>query len=81
MLFKRSDCVFRYHIHIALGLGFPVTVNDKDSFLFNIQFTHCAHLCERALLWDVCKQRKRPRNEEMWCILVNYTKNVHLVRG
>ena len=44
MLFKRSDCVFRYHIHIALGLGFPVTVNDKDSFLFNIQFTHCAHL-------------------------------------
>lgn len=76
MLFKESDCVFRYHIHIALGLGFPVTMNDKDSFLFNIQFTHCAHLCERAPLWDICKQGKRPRND----VLANYSKKVHLVR-
>lgn len=49
MLFKESDCVFRYHVLIALGLGFSVTMNDKDSVLFNIQFTHCAHLCERHL--------------------------------
>lgn len=65
MLFKGSDCVFRYHIHIALALGFPVTVKDKDSFLFNVQFTHCVDICERAPLWDIHKQGKRPRNERM----------------
>lgn len=65
MLFKGSDCVFRYHIHIALGLGFPVTLNDKDSFLFKVQFTHCVYICERAPLWDIHKQGKRWRIEGM----------------
>lgn len=77
MLFKESDCVFRYHVLIALGLGFPVTMNDKDSVLFNIQFTHCAHLCERAPLWVTCKQGKRPRNS----VLANYSEKVHLGKG
>lgn len=55
-LFKGSDCVFRYHIHIALVLGFPVSLNDKDSFLFKVQFIHCVCVCERAPLSDIHKQ-------------------------
>lgn len=62
MLFKGSDCAFRYHIHIALSRGFPVTVDDKDSFLFNVQFTHCVYICERAPLWDI---HKPGRDQEM----------------
>lgn len=80
MLFKGSDCVFRYHIHIALSRGFPVTVNDKDSFLFNVQFTHCVYICERAPLWDIHKPG-RDREMRGCSILADCRKEVQLVKG